>query len=247
MMAHPPSRDSNLTFKTFYETISSQPNQKIMKLDFKEIEVVEPCLEIMRQFGERNPIDPPPLVYLNADIFPGPGARGRSATVPAEQFFKSLFKHSFEHSIIDKLPFLSLGWSTHVARIFNPSGHYTAADVKRMVEVIDQYELRTKSHGFVFAVNARISMHPVSIDNLNNLLEEVEGSQLLIWTGTGEPPIREVDVEFLKAEFSGVIERIGFDCAVSESFTEGFVAAVKVFGINCVNYFRDLEQLEKPK
>ena len=58
--------------------------------------------------------------------------------------------------------------------------------------------LQSLSSGIVFAVNLRIMMYGEGIANLAGLLREVEGSQILAWTGTGEPPVRGSDVDWVK-------------------------------------------------
>jgi hypothetical protein len=67
--------------------------------------------------------------------------------------------------------------------------------------------------GIVLALNARVlCLSPRVFDPF---LSEFEGSQLLCWTGTGEPPIFRSEVEGLSEGFqqNQLGERIGFDCS----------------------------------
>jgi len=144
-----------------------------------------------------------------------------------------------------KLPYLSLGWKTHVARYYNTQGSYSADDVNSMIELINEYDLVSRSGLIVFAVNFRIMREEESRESLRTALAKVANSQLLLWTGTGEPPVREADVMELKADFKnrGFGDRIGFDVQIASSWWEGVVAETKVVGINVINKFRDLKQM----
>ena len=104
IMAHPPDKTSDLTFAEFLSEViaanSGQNKAKGIKLDFKDIESVEPCLKLLRKQARK--IDFP--VWLNADVLVGPG---NSSTVPvdAERFLNLTQNYA---------PFatLSLGWTT---------------------------------------------------------------------------------------------------------------------------------------
>ena len=84
ILAHPPDRESDLSFRHFLNTSMRDGKlQKHLKLDFKEIEAVQPSLDILTmQVFERND----KFVFLNADILPGPGQTSSDITVPASQF-----------------------------------------------------------------------------------------------------------------------------------------------------------------
>ncbi|KAI2503886.1 DUF2181-containing protein [Fragilaria crotonensis] len=70
ILAHPPDRESDLSFRHFLNTsVRNGQIQKHLKLDFKEIEAVQPSFEIMKTMVfERNE----KFVFLNADILPDP-------------------------------------------------------------------------------------------------------------------------------------------------------------------------------
>jgi len=66
------------------------------------------------------------------------------------------------------------------------------------------------------ALNARIlSNNPHAFDEL---LKEFALVQILAWTGTGEPPIKQVTIDYISAEFksSGYMHRLGFDCCIDQ-------------------------------
>ena len=68
--------------------------------------------------------------------------------------------------------------------------------------------------GIVLAVNARVlekNPHP-----FDSILVKYSQMQLLVWTGTGEPPISQSKISKIQRHFeaNGCIEQIGFDCKV---------------------------------
>ena len=69
--------------------------------------------------------------------------------------------------------------------------------------------------GVVLAVNARVlakNCHPFNAA----LFTEIPGVQLLVWTGTGEPPISTKQINVIKNHFhrNGYSDRVGYDCQV---------------------------------
>ncbi len=68
--------------------------------------------------------------------------------------------------------------------------------------------------GVVLAANARVlARNPSPFDSI---LKEIPELNLLIWTGTGEPPISPGKIELIKKHFEdrGCIHQVGFDCQV---------------------------------
>jgi len=224
IMAHPPSTTSDLTLNEFL----SQPNLKrIIKLDLKQVEVVKPALDCLQDTlkSRYNHVDPstaataenqPMTIFFNADVLPGPGKRDQEATVNAHQFLSGVLNHACHDwkpcTHVDVLRFaFSLGWSVD-AKSF--SG-YSNEDVQQMMSLIVAYDLFQKSAGVVLAVNARVlGMSDLSV--FQRILSRYP-TQLLVWTGVGEPPIPQSLVRHLKLHFEkhGFIDRIGFDCSVS--------------------------------
>jgi len=139
VMAHPPSRESSLSFKGFFERIfvfnkersSDDKKTKLVKLDFKEIEVVLPCLKNVASHNSDDVGQQHTQVYLNADILRGPGAR-TSDPVDGTKFAEAIKE---EGGKLGKV-FLSLGWKTHVARYYNSQGSYSSDDCAEMLELI---------------------------------------------------------------------------------------------------------------
>ncbi|GMI47862.1 hypothetical protein TrCOL_g5344 [Triparma columacea] len=232
-MAHPPSRSSDLPFSTFVDLCYSSPTPKHIKLDFKEYEVVQPCLAtLLKLTGSLPPpVASSPKVYLNADVLPGPGKRDCPPTVNASDFLTLCLAEGPEHA-------LSLGWSCNVARCMNEGGVYTEEDVEGMAGLVEKYDLEAKSGGVVFAANCRIACKDPS--TLISLLLRCRSSQILLWTGTGEPSIMQHKVDEVRRAFEegGVGDRVGFDCKVAEGRVEGWKNEIMVQAINVINWIR---------
>jgi hypothetical protein len=65
IMAHPPKKESDLTFDEWIDSIAK--SHKGAKLDFKDPTVVNNVLEKLRKLSVHLPI------FLNADVLKGPG------------------------------------------------------------------------------------------------------------------------------------------------------------------------------
>ncbi len=78
--------------------------------------------------------------------------------------------------------------------------------------------LHVKNKGVVLAINARVLYK--NLKPFDSILKEYPQVQLLIWTGTGEPPISESKIDGIKSYFetNGYIDQIGFDCQVRRGF-----------------------------
>jgi hypothetical protein len=125
IMAHPPSRTSDLTFEAFIKRVVQHNAQRGarrvgIKLDFKDARCIEPCLSRLRAWaGDRESVGFP--VWVNADVWSGPGAHPPRIS-PAE-FFGACFE-------IYPAATLSPGWTVWLrfesagdaaARLLDPS------------------------------------------------------------------------------------------------------------------------------
>ena len=91
-MAHPPNRISNLSMRHFFELIvqeqaasKADDNTKVIKLDFKEWETLEPTLEEISRRWQNSECKL--TIIINADILPGPGHDRRAASNIAADAF----------------------------------------------------------------------------------------------------------------------------------------------------------------
>ena len=154
-------------------------------------------------------------VYLNADILPGPGKRNEALSIQPDDFLQACCSVLTidvlrEHS---NLMFCySLGYRTD-CRAF--SG-YIDNDVQAMIDLFQKYRCSAFDNaGIVLALNAR--QLAKNLDPFVRFLEEVENSQLLVWTGTGEPAISHQQLKGIQKYYNTYEKegRIGFDCRVS--------------------------------
>ena len=136
IMAHPPATTSDLTFAAFIESCAGPPTStsKDVKLDFKDWEAVLPCLKATRTYWPRL-LAAGQTVWLNADVFPGPGNRNAEA-IPADAFVAQC---------TEWLPggVLSLGWKADVCS----DEPYQRADCESMYDLLDRHELLTAADG----------------------------------------------------------------------------------------------------
>jgi hypothetical protein len=221
IMAHPPNTHSDLFTEEFIDTMraSSQFSFKVIKLDFKEQETLEPTLTAFVN------AQLPTTIFLNADILPGPGRREQGAvTIDAAYFMETCLKYirhhqqqSSSYATTTRFAF-SLGFKTMFTDIIG----YTAEDIKAMAFIIDHYELFQMDGdvGVVLALNARLLEK--SLTQFDSMLAEYPKLQLLAWTGKGELPIPLSLVHSLQNHFekTGMKQRIGYDCQVREDLNE---------------------------
>ncbi|XP_057371654.1 protein FAM151B-like [Daphnia carinata] len=173
IMAHPPSKISDLSLTEFVDTVLHSKTSKGMKFDFKELEVVEPSLKMIK--ARANEITG--SLWLNADIVQGP-VNDTTIPVDAAQFLK-LVKQYFPDAI------LSVGWTTRFGpqlalplQIIN-DGSYTMDHVIKMRDVLKAAEIRQQ---ITFPIRAGLSTSPESQASILWLLEQFDNSSLTIWS-----------------------------------------------------------------
>lgn len=176
IMAHPPSKQSDLSLEEFLDTILDYHTPKGIKLDFKSIEVVESALEIVKLKIDKIKV---PL-WLNADIISGP-VNATTQPVDAKQFL-NLTKCYFPGAI------LSVGWTTRFGpdptswplKIVN-EGSYSKVNVQELHDTLNEFEI--SSEKITFPVRAGLLTSLESQGNIMSLLSEFPKSTLTIWSG----------------------------------------------------------------
>eukprot|EP00980_Cylindrotheca_fusiformis_P027414 scaffold20339_cov128-Cylindrotheca_fusiformis.AAC.14 len=221
IMAHPPGKTSDLSFRNFMD-LSIKENKELkkhLKLDIKEAECVSMMLDTLREVAKPGEAHKN-VIYLNADVLPGPALRGE-VPIPPDLFLERCLAFIGETGTNNLCAF-SLGWRTDCRSFFG----YNDEDAKAMKELILRYELPDKCLGVVLAANARVLARNVGV--LDNLLETIPSCQLLIWTGTGEVAISNKLFRHLQRHFEsiGCKDQVGFDCKVR----------LGLFESNIVNY-----------
>ena len=217
IMSHPPQYTSELSAKRFLTSTTCNPAfpnhpklRKHLKLDFKDLESVKPTLKILQEINA----DPAgKTIFLNADLIAGPGRTSEDVVVIPEEFL-SICLDFIPNNKETNMAF-SLGFKVDVVSIF---GH-THEEIATMADLVDKFDLLRKSAGVVLAINARLlSKHYAPFDAF---LKQYPSSQLLVWTGSGEPPISTQKAAKIRQHFEkeGTITRIGFDCQVSRKIS----------------------------
>lgn len=218
IMAHPPCRTSDLSFEDFWQRCLAEARHHV-KLDFKDLRSLQLCLPTV-QASKCRLAAQGQGVWINADILPGPNRR-EPCPIPAEDFLMAVKQWA------PGVP-LSLGWRVSLAG----SDAYTAHDISGMLQLCDSLEAEL----LVFAVSARLALRDPG--PLLQLLEQKPLSQLLLWTGTGEPALHASSCFKLSQIFPA--DRVGMDCRVTESAWE---ATSNGFKLTCLEYLARVGRL----
>lgn len=233
IMAHPPDSTSDLSFDCFLELATKKRDgvsHKHLKLDFKRLETLEPCLNYLCTIMSRQDNSFDKMIFLNADILNGPGNRYRPLHIEADIFIEKCLQFTQTSSDENLGRYsLSLGWSVDCRSL----SEYTPTDVDNMRKVIERNGVLTHFPGIVLAVNARIlAKNPAPF---LPILRDYPQIQLLAWTGTGEPPISNSLLTYITEYYQemGYLDQIGFDCQVATSFAKGlfYDNAVRIVGL----------------
>ena len=201
----------------------------VIKLDFKELETVEPTLRAIVALGRRLQTTDHGIFLLNADILEGPGHRGDGAvTIPASVFLETCLSYIRPTTTTEPRFAVSLGFK---ADCTSTEG-YSAGDVEAMSELIRRYQLLPEEEstddssetgdswiGVVLALNARQLVR--SMHHFDIIMKRFPDLQILVWTGKGEPAVPLSSVDTIQQHFGTVGNRIGFDCQVNEAKWSG--------------------------
>jgi hypothetical protein len=157
IMAHPPHTQCDLSSRHFLDLVTSslvnlrngRRLRKHIKLDIKEMDAVELTLLALKNLAPIDSINGPDdsekrqTVFLNADIFLGPGKRTQSGHLDAHGFVEICLrniKQLQERGVA--LPFaFSLGFKVD----YTSKQRYTPEDCQLMMDIVDQYSLSNKA------------------------------------------------------------------------------------------------------
>jgi len=236
IMSHPPARTSDLSFEEFMNACIEN-GRCHLKLDFKDLAALEPCLIHIAAVKESLAANGQ-AVWINADVVPGPNMRNQPCVIPAVSFMEAIVEHC------PGIP-LSLGWRCNRAC----GDAYTKVDCDAMVALYDIYRHRMEadfsrethedsfapqslpsgkhrsgSANLVFAASVRLAARGPG--PLISLINEIPGSQLLLWTGTGERAVAPWTIAQLRKTFEqcSMDSRVGYDCYVAKSELHGCVS-----------------------
>lgn len=214
IMAHPPDTMSDLSFDRFINHVIASKRCQHVKLDFKDIESVDPVLHKLSMIESK--LCSTQTIFLNADILSGPGKRHAKLQVPHDEFLGKCMNFITNSKRRHHFAF-SLGFMVDCRSMKG----YSDQDIKILQDVIINYSLVEKSIGVVLAVNARVLCK--RLDAFDKILDEIPQLQLLAWTATGEPPISKYQIEKIRRHFSKTGKsEVGFDCLIAKNCIAGF-------------------------
>lgn len=175
IMAHPPHTTSDLSLEEFLTTILTSPKRKGIKLDFKDIDTLQPALAMLQQHHDQITV---PL-WLNADIIAGPVEAGTRPLDAAR--FLTLVKQFFPLAVI------SVGWTTRfgpditkLPPMIITDGSYSMDHVRSLADALLSAGV---AQPLTFPVRAGIAASDESQTSLLWLLKQVPESTLTIWSG----------------------------------------------------------------
>eukprot|EP01134_Creolimax_fragrantissima_P001070 CFRG1070T1 len=176
ILCHPPVVVSDLRLIDVLDSVLAQPQVQVLKLDFKDPSAVKPSMQLLeRGFDVSNRgTQKKPQLWLNADIFQGPG--GIEAVVSPDRFCDETL--AFPNSI------LSLGWTTGHTNPLQLG--YTSAMIDDMLVFCARPEL--KGRQITFAVHCIHALN--SAPSMDRLLA---ASPLYTITFWGEADMHFVD------------------------------------------------------
>eukprot|EP00537_Pseudo-nitzschia_pungens_P019041 CAMPEP_0172403250 /NCGR_PEP_ID=MMETSP1061-20121228/58442_1 /TAXON_ID=37318 /ORGANISM="Pseudo-nitzschia pungens, Strain cf. pungens" /LENGTH=266 /DNA_ID=CAMNT_0013137585 /DNA_START=9 /DNA_END=809 /DNA_ORIENTATION=+ len=222
ILAHPPARDGDLTVAMMFQLILGPKEEggeknlrKHLKLDFKEISALEPTLDLLydsyftNQF--RNEI------ILNADILAGPGFSANDPSiVPACEFLPICLDYirRLKTKNSELLFGLSLGFKCN----WQTEEGYLKFQVSQMSEILHKYQLAVSNQlgiRIILALNARQLVKSLPV--FDEFLREHPESNILAWTGSGEPPIPIAQVDQIREHYKSkqMESIIEFDCCTT--------------------------------
>jgi Uncharacterized conserved protein (DUF2181) len=151
--AHPPMLESDLSFEELLHRVST--SKQGLKLDFKDPEILFPCLMMLREADLKQP------VLLNADILQGNMAASSKFNAAG---FIAACQNVYPRGI------LSVGWTTY----YDPENSYTRENVDEMLALcanVEQITFPVLSHFL-----------PNSWAQMERLIGK-DGYSLTIWGG----------------------------------------------------------------
>ena len=153
IMAHPPKKESDLTFDEWIDSIIKF--HKGAKLDFKDPTVVTNVLEKLIKLGVHLPI------FLNADVLKGPG--GENPIFDPIEFISTC------NSLYPTADYISLGWTVGYVK----DGKYTTKMVKEMISLSEKSKIP-------ITVSVLAYYLPSSWDTLKEIFED-SADTITIW------------------------------------------------------------------
>ena len=145
IMAHPPNRTSHLSLRTFL-SLALKPPFKHIKLDMKKLQAVSATLscllaQIENCTEERGRDHKNTTIFLNADIFPGPGCRESSNCVEAEPFIEACMAFLGQVETLNNETRFDLALSLGFKVDYQSEEGYTKEDCEKMIILVREFHL----------------------------------------------------------------------------------------------------------
>lgn len=219
ILAHPPSRESDLTVPLMLRLVlapdggdGKETLRKHLKLDFKEISALKPTLDLLSDSTFTNEFRNE--IILNADILAGPGFGGNDPSiVPACAFLEVCLDYirRLKAKNSEILFGLSLGFKCN----WQTEEGYLVSQVSKMSELVHICQLSTSNEfgiRIVLALNARQLLKSLPV--FDEFLREHPETNILAWTGNGEPSIPNAHIDEIRKYYQSkqMENRIEFDC-----------------------------------
>lgn len=143
IMAHPPNRSSQLSLRSFL-SLALKPAFKHIKLDMKELQAVPATLTcVLAQLGnskqERDGNQRNTTIFLNADIFHGPGCRNSLNCVEAEPFVESCKVFRGQAEILKNAAKFNIALSLGYKVDYQSKEGYTTEDCEKMTCLVRKF------------------------------------------------------------------------------------------------------------
>lgn len=146
VMGHPPDTDGDLSLRSFLKQLQDVGDQyisrvctnRIVKLDFKSNTAFQSSIPCIKSYLQHLPSEYHHLVWINADILPGPGEDLNDTELQSKM--KPKFNAiEFLDTVTKQLPgtTLSIGWTTSLS---DKRAVYTKEMVDDMMQVLQPYE-----------------------------------------------------------------------------------------------------------
>jgi len=219
ILAHPPCRESDLAVRRMLRLIMAPQKdeknnlRKHLKLDFKEIEALEPTLDLILNSAFTNTLRKD--IILNADILSGPGIDlNDHSIVPPSAFIETCL--DYIQRLRAKNPEILFGFSLGFKCDWQSMEGYLSTQVSQMSDLVGCYQLASSNSGIkvILALNARQLGKSLLV--FDEFLRDYPKSTILAWTGSGEPPIPKREVRKISDYYESKMmrDKIEFDCCV---------------------------------
>lgn len=163
IMAHPPSRISSLSLQSFLSLILND-TKKHIKLDMKESKAVSHTLTCLLTQIENSRVanQENTVIFLNADIFTGPGCRNSLGCVEASGFVVQCKEFVAKMTNLQKATKFDFALSLGFKVDYKSNEKYTEEDCSKMIDLVRSYCLDDDFGTFYSTLQDVLTCHSYS-------------------------------------------------------------------------------------